>query len=179
MIPPLFKLGRSEPKFDPTVFIAPSAVIIGDVTIGAQSGIWFHSVLRGDDNSITIGARSNIQDGTVIHVDPGAFSVHIGDDVTVGHSCLIHGCRLESRSFVGMASTVMNGCVIEAGGVLGARSLLTADKRIKTGELWTGAPAKFVRNLTDAEMGDFAKTSTSYVRKAARYLSELAVTPTT
>ncbi len=90
-----------------------------------------------------------------------AHLVDIGDDVTVGHSCLIHGCRLESRAFIGMASTVMNGCVVEAGGVLGARSLLTSDKRIKAGELWTGAPAKFVRDLTEAEIAEFAKTSAS------------------
>jgi carbonic anhydrase/acetyltransferase-like protein (isoleucine patch superfamily) len=114
----------------------------------------------------------------VIHVDPGAFSVHVGDDVAVGHSCLIHGCLLDNKAFVGMASTVMNGCMIESGGVLGARSLLTADKRIKTGELWTGAPAKFVRNLTETEIADFAKTSASYVRKATRYLSEMSVTLT-
>jgi len=173
----VFKLGEATPEIDASAWVAPSASVVGNVTIGRESGIWFGCVLRGDDNSIIVGERSNIQDGTVVHVDPGEFLVEIGDDVTIGHSCLIHGCRLESGAFVGMASTVMNGCVIERGGVLGARSLLTAGKRIKSGELWTGAPAKFVRNLSEPELEGFFATSTSYVRKAKRFLRELEECP--
>jgi len=175
----LFKLGEASPKVGLATWIAPSASVIGSVTIGEESGVWFNTVLRGDDNVIVIGARSNIQDGTVIHVDPGEFSVFIGDDVTIGHSCLIHGCKLESGSFVGMASVVMNGCVIETGGVLGARSLLTSGKRIRSRELWTGSPAKLQRTLSEDEIKDFLSIAPSYVRKAARYIKEFQERPGT
>ncbi|MES0020903.1 gamma carbonic anhydrase family protein [Mesorhizobium sp. M0036] len=169
----VYKLGSSQPKIAVSAWIAPSATIVGAVTIGPQSGVWFNCVLRGDDNTIQIGARSNIQDGSVIHIDPGEFDVVIGDDVTIGHSCLIHGCHLEDRAFVGMASTVMNGCIIEPDGVLGARSLLTSGKRVKSGELWMGSPAKFVRMLSEEEILDFRKTAQSYVRKGERFRSDL------
>ncbi|WP_331375462.1 gamma carbonic anhydrase family protein [Sinorhizobium chiapasense] len=169
----VYNLGSSKPKIAVDAWIAPSATIVGAVTIGQQSSVWFNCVLRGDDNTIQIGARTNIQDGSVIHIDPGEFDVIIGNDVTVGHSCLIHGCHLEDRAFVGMASTVMNGCIIEPDGVLGARSLLTSGKRVKSGELWTGSPAKFVRILSEEEILNFRKTAESYVRKGERFRTEL------
>jgi carbonic anhydrase/acetyltransferase-like protein (isoleucine patch superfamily) len=168
-----FRLGDAEPLIDPTAWIAPTAAIIGDVRIGAESGIWFHCVLRGDANFIEIGKRSNIQDGTIVHVDPGEFSTVIGDDVTVGHGCIIHGCRLEDKAFVGMGATVMNGAVIEGGGVLGAGGLLLESRRIKAGELWTGAPAKLRRVLTDEERAAFISTAAHYVRNAGRFGSAL------
>lgn len=168
----VYNLGSNKPNIAADAWIAPSATIVGAVTIGQLSGVWFNCVLRGDDNTIKIGARSNIQDGSVIHIDPGEFDVVIGDDVTVGHSCLIHGCKLEDRAFVGMASTVMNGCIIEPDGVLGAHSLLTSGKRIKSGELWTGSPARPVRMLSEEEIRNFQKTAQSYVRKGARFRSE-------
>jgi carbonic anhydrase/acetyltransferase-like protein (isoleucine patch superfamily) len=171
---PLFRLGGASPSIDSDAWIAPTATVIGDVTIGAGSGVWFGCILRGDVNSIRIGARSNIQDGTIIHVDPGEMSVTIGDDVTIGHACVIHGCKLETGAFVGMSSTVLNGCVIEGGGVLGAGSLLTSGKRIKTGELWVGAPARFVRMLSGDEVAEFAGTARHYVRNAGRFRRELA-----
>ncbi|WP_206533556.1 gamma carbonic anhydrase family protein [Mesorhizobium sp. M5C.F.Cr.IN.023.01.1.1] len=169
----VYNLGSRKPKIAVGAWIAPSATIVGAVTIGQQSGVWFNCVLRGDDNTIKIGARSNIQDGSVIHIDLGEFDVVIGDDVTVGHSCLIHGCKLEDRAFVGMGSTVMNGCIIEPDGVLGARSLLTSGKRIKSRELWTGSPAKLVRMLSEEEIRNFRKTAPSYVRKGERFRAEL------
>lgn len=131
-------------------------------------------MLRGDTNSIKIGARSNIQDGTIIHVDPGAYATTIGDDVTIGHSCLIHGCTLESGAFVGMSSTILNGAVVETGGVLGAGSLLTSGKRVKRNELWTGAPAQLRREITDdAERVEFMSVAGHYVRNARRFAAEL------
>lgn len=169
----IFRLGDAEPSIDPTAWIAPTAAIIGDVRIGAESGIWFHCVLRGDANLIQIGKRTNIQDGTIVHVDPGEFSTVIGDDVTIGHACIIHGCQLHDKAFVGMGATVMNGAVIESGGILGAGALLTAGKRIAAGELWTGAPAKLKRALTEEERQEFISTAPHYVRNAGRFLSAL------
>lgn len=170
----LYRLGDAQPSIDPSAWIAPTAAVVGDVRIGAESGIWFHCVLRGDANFIQIGRRTNIQDGTIVHVDPGEFATVIGDDVTIGHACIIHGCRLEDTAFVGMGATVMNGCVIESGGVLGAGGLLTAGRRIGAGELWTGAPAKLRRVLTDEERKEFISNAPHYVRNAARFKDALA-----
>lgn len=170
----LYRLGDAEPSIDPSAWVAPTAAVIGDVRIGAESGVWFHCILRGDANFIQIGKRTNIQDGTIVHVDPGEFAVVIGDDVTVGHACIIHGCRLEDTAFVGMGATVMNGAVIERGGVLGAGGLLTAGRRIGAGELWTGAPAKLRRVLTDEERKEFFSNAPHYVRNAARFKGALA-----
>jgi carbonic anhydrase/acetyltransferase-like protein (isoleucine patch superfamily) len=170
----LYRLGDAQPSIDSSAWIAPTAAIIGDVRIGAESGVWFHCVLRGDANFIQIGKRTNIQDGTIVHVDPGEFAAVIGDDVTIGHACIIHGCRLDDTAFVGMGATVMNGAVIERGGVLGAGGLLTAGRRIGTGELWTGAPAKLRRVLTDEERREFVATAPHYVRNAARFRGALA-----
>jgi gamma-carbonic anhydrase len=170
----LYRLGDAQPSIDPSAWIAPTAAVIGDVRIGADSGVWFHCVLRGDANFIQIGKRTNIQDGTIVHVDPGEFATLIGDDVTIGHACIIHGCRLEDTAFVGMGATVMNGCVIESGGVLGAGGLLTAGRRVGAGELWTGAPAKLRRVLTEEERAEFLSTAPHYVRNAARFKGALA-----
>ena len=173
-VPTLYRLGNLIPNVAETAWIAPTAAIIGNVEIGEESAIWFHCVLRGDTNSIKIGARSNIQDGTIIHVDPGAYATTIGDDVTIGHSCLIHGCTLESGAFVGMSSTILNGAVVETGGVLGAGSLLTSGKRVKRNELWTGAPAQLRREITDdAERVEFMSVAGHYVRNARRFAAEL------
>jgi gamma-carbonic anhydrase len=169
-----FRLGDAGPSIDPSAWIAPTAAIIGDVRVGADSGVWFHCVLRGDANFIQIGKRTNIQDGTIVHVDPGEFSTVIGDDVTVGHACIIHGCRLEDRAFVGMGAIVMNGAVIESGGVLGAGGVLTAGRTIAAGELWTGAPAKLRRVLTEREREEFTATAPHYVRNGARFRGALA-----
>jgi carbonic anhydrase/acetyltransferase-like protein (isoleucine patch superfamily) len=170
----LYRLGDAQPSIEPSAWIAPTAAVIGDVRIGAESGIWFHCVLRGDTNFIQIGRRTNIQDGTIVHVDPGEFATVIGDDVTIGHACIIHGCRLEDAAFVGMGATVMNGAVIEGGGVLGAGGLLTGGRRIAAGELWTGAPAKLRRMLTDEERAEFMSTAPHYARNAARFKGALA-----
>jgi gamma-carbonic anhydrase len=170
----LFRLGDAKPAIDPSAWIAPTAAVIGDVRIGADSGVWFHCVLRGDANFIQIGKRTNIQDGTIVHVDPGEFATIIGDDVTIGHACIIHGCRLEDKAFVGMGATVMNGAVIEGEGILGAGGLLTAGRRIAAGELWTGAPAKLRRVLTAEERAEFMSTAPHYVRNAARFKGALA-----
>ena len=109
------------PKLAADVFLAPGAVVVGDVEIGAGSSVWYNAVVRGDVGRIRIGAGANIQDGTVVHVTGGAFDTLIGDEVLVGHRCMIHGCRLEDRAFIGMSATVLDGCVVEGGRDAGRR----------------------------------------------------------
>src|ERR1700761_67816 len=145
----VFSLNGVTPQIAEDAFIAPTAAVIGDVTIGSETGIWFHCLVRGDMAFIRIGARTNIQDSTVIHVDT-SLPTTIGDDVTVGHNAVIHACTLKNRAFVGISATVLDGAVIEEGGMLAAGGLLTPGKRIGPMELWAGTPAK-LRRVMDAE----------------------------
>jgi len=153
----LIPFGGKAPRIAPDAFVAPGAVLIGDVEIGAEASIWYNCVLRGDVNRIRIGARTNIQDGSVLHVDSphaGAEAGHptiIGEEVLIGHLAMVHGCILHDRAFVGLGAIVMDGCEIESFGMLAAGALLTPGKRIPSGQLWAGRPAKYVRDLTPAE----------------------------
>ncbi|MDR3505790.1 MAG: gamma carbonic anhydrase family protein [Acidocella sp.] len=165
----LYALGELKPQIDPTAWVAPTAVLIGDVRIGPGANIWFNCVLRGDTNPVIVGARSNIQDGTVIHVDHGDNPAIIGDDVTVGHSAIIHACRLENRAFVGMGATVLDGAVVEEGGLLAARGFLGPGKRIGRQELWMGSPAKLARVMTDEERAKWDETVPHYLGLAEAY----------
>ena len=174
------------PKIHPTAFIAPGAVVIGDVEIGAESSIWFGCVVRGDVNRIRIGSRTNIQDGTVIHVasplQPArlgpeqtmpfeGFPTLIGDNVTVGHMALLHACTIESNAFVGMQSGVMDGAKIESYGMLAAGALLTPGKVIAANQLWSGSPAKFWRELKEKDLAQFDLRASQYVELARDYRS--------
>ena len=158
------------PTVSPSAFIAPNAVLIGNLDIGDESSIWFNVVIRADVDRITIGKRTNIQDGTVVHVssEEGG-KTRIGNDITIGHMALIHACTLEDGCFVGMSSTVMDLCVIESGAMLAAGALLPPRKRIPAGELWAGRPAKFLRKLTDADYENFRGSFQSYVEEGKRY----------
>jgi carbonic anhydrase/acetyltransferase-like protein (isoleucine patch superfamily) len=169
---PLYGFEGKHPVVAADAFVAPTAALIGDVTLGPQSGVWFHCVLRGDTNFIRVGARSNIQDGTIVHVNRSSFPTIIGDDVTVGHACIIHACTLEDGSFVGMGATVLDGAVIEAGGMLAAGSVLTPGKRIGAGELWSGSPAKLWRAMSAEDRARFAPTAPHYVELGARYRAQ-------
>ncbi len=164
--------GRA-PKIHPTVFIAPGARIIGDVEIGPNSSIWYNCVLRGDVNAIRIGARTNVQDGTVIHCDsprPGneaGLPTIIGDDVLIGHMVMLHGSILHDHAFVGLSSVVMDGCTIESDGMLAAGALLSPGKTIGAGELWLGRPAKMLRLLSLEEIGGNRMGAAHYAHLAA------------
>jgi carbonic anhydrase/acetyltransferase-like protein (isoleucine patch superfamily) len=167
------------PRLDPSAFVAPGARLIGDIEIGAQSSIWYNCVLRGDVNRIRIGARTNVQDGSVIHVDSpreGHKSGHptiIGDDVLIGHLAMVHGCLLHDRAFVGLGSIVMDGCVIESGAMLAAGALLAPGRRIPAGQLWAGRPAKYVRDLSEAELAGQRIGVDHYVDLARRHAAAL------
>ena len=162
--------GRA-PRIDPEAFVAPTATVVGDVAIGAESSVWFGCTLRGDINSIRIGARTNLQDGTVVHVDRDRFSTEIGDDVTVGHAAVIHACTLESGSFVGIGAVVMDGAVVEGGAMVAAGALVTPGKRVPAGALWAGRPARKLRELTPEERANLTEIAGRYVRLARAYLA--------
>ncbi|MCT4635923.1 MAG: gamma carbonic anhydrase family protein [Rickettsiales bacterium] len=157
------------PKIDEGAFIAPNSSIIGDVTIGKGSGVWFNCVIRGDVEPITIGENTNIQDGTVIHCTRGGGKTVIGDDVTIGHKALLHACILQDGCFVGMGAILMDGVVVETGGMVAAGSLVTPNKRIKKGEIWAGNPAKFFRNMTQEEVDYIMISANNYLKHVDEY----------
>ncbi|MGO9816468.1 MAG: gamma carbonic anhydrase family protein [Acidocella sp.] len=172
----LYALGELKPQIDPTAWIAPTAVLIGDVRVGPGANIWFNCVLRADTNPIIVGARSNIQDGTVIHVDHGEYLTEIGEDVTIGHAAIVHACKLRDRAFIGMGATVLDGAVVEEGGMLAARGLLAVGKRIGPQELWMGSPAKFARVMSDTERAKWDETVPHYVGLAESFRRTLRAT---
>ncbi|MBK8174590.1 MAG: gamma carbonic anhydrase family protein [Rhodospirillales bacterium] len=159
------------PRFAERVFIAPGASVIGDVEIGVQSSIWFGCVVRGDVNIVRIGARTNIQDGTVVHVSKDGQGTFLGSDITVGHMALLHACTVEDGAFVGMRATIMDDCLVEAGAMVAAGALVTPGKRVRTGELWAGTPAKKIRDLNEQDRTMIAKLAPRYVALAADYLA--------
>ncbi len=163
-------LNGKTPRIHDSAFIAPGCRIIGDVEIGPDSSIWYNCVLRGDVNRIVIGARTNVQDGTVIHCDspkpgtggPGSPTI-IGDDVLIGHLAMVHGTILEDRAFVGLGAIVMDQCRIESDGMLAAGAMLTPGKTLPSRQLWAGRPAKYVRDLTDAALAEMQMGVAGYV----------------
>ncbi len=166
------------PELGARVYVDVSARVLGDVSLGDDASVWPMAVLRGDIHAIHVGARSNIQDGSVLHVthdsrhNPGGFPLQVGEDVTVGHRVVLHGCRIGDRCLIGMGAVVMDGAVIESGTILGAGSLVTPGKTLNAG-LWVGSPARRVRDLT-AEEQDYLKYSAGhYVQLKDRYLSRL------
>lgn len=168
-----------SPWIHSTAFIAETAVIVGDVKIGAESSIWYNVVARGDVNFITIGDRTNIQDLSMLHVthkkhanDPGA-SLVIGNDVTVGHSVTLHGCTIEDGAFIGMQAIVMDKVVVGKGALVGARALVTEGTIIPPDTLWVGAPAKYKRDLTPDEIAWLKKSAGNYVNYSRQYLNDI------
>ena len=149
-------------------FIASSADVIGDVSIGEYSNIWFGAVLRGDLNSLSIGAYTNIQDNCTVHNDD-EFPVNIGDYVTIGHNAIIHGCKISSYTLIGMGSTILNGAEIGEYTIIGAGSLVTQGKKIPAGVLCMGVPAKVIRELTTEEKEGLKKSAQHYVELSMKY----------
>ena len=150
--------------------MADNISIIGDVTIGDDSSIWYNCVLRGDMNDIKIGKRTNIQDGSVIHVSSVGQGTYVGDDVTVGHMAILHACTVHDAAFIGMSACVMDDCVIETGAMVAAGALVTPRTRVPSGQLWAGSPAKFMRHLTEDEIKGIRRTAQHYVDTAKQYV---------
>ncbi len=163
------KFQNHSPRIHPTAFVDEAARVIGDVAVGADSSIWPMSVVRGDLIPIRIGERSNIQDGSILHVTgdsrfvPGGHPLRIGNGVTVGHNVILHACTIEDACLVGMGSTVLDGAVVCTGAMLAANSLVSPGKTIEGGFLWLGNPARKVRELTDEEREFLLYSAQSYV----------------
>jgi carbonic anhydrase/acetyltransferase-like protein (isoleucine patch superfamily) len=170
----LFRFQRQYPQVETSAFIAPTATVIGDVTIAEDSSLWFGVVARGDVANIRIGASTNIQDNSVIHVTRNGFNTYIGDFVTIGHKCLIHASILEDECFVGMGSIVMDEARVETNGWLAAGSLLTSGKVVRSGEVWAGSPAKFFRKITPEEQKFIKISAQNYVDLAKKYQENIA-----
>lgn len=164
------------PQISKAVFIDPTALVIGQVTIGENSSVWPMTVIRGDVHSIKIGARTSIQDGSVLHVthagpyQPDGFALNIGDDVTIGHKALLHGCTIGNRCLIGMGAVVMDGAVINDEVILGANSLVPPGRTLESGFLWMGTPAKKIRKLSEKEIAFFKYSADNYVKLKNRYL---------
>lgn len=163
-----------HPKIHETAFIAENAVVIGDVEIGPKASIWYNCVLRGDVNLIRIGAKSNIQDGTIIHVSREAdFATIIEEEVTVGHSATIHGCRVERGSLIGIGATILDGAGIGKYSLIAAGSLVTPNTRIPERSFVLGSPARVKRQLTDAEIENIQRFWRNYVKLSEIYQADL------
>jgi len=168
-----------RPKIAADAFVAPTATVIGDVEIGSGTSVWFGCVLRGDVCFIRVGRNTNIQDGTVVHVnsarDGGACEpAIIGSGVVIGHSALIHACTIEDGAFIGMRATVMDRAVVESGAMVAGGAVVTPGKVVKSGQLWAGYPARYMRDLTAAERDNIPYTAEHYRELGARYLSGVA-----
>lgn len=157
------------PEIHETAFIAETAVVTGDVVIGLETSIWYGVVMRGDVADIRIGARTNIQDGSVLHVTKGAKGLEIGDEVTVGHMSILHACTIGNRAFIGMQSLVMDGAVVEDEAMVAAGSLVTPGKRVPRHQLWGGRPARYMRDMTEEEIGYLKISADRYVGVGQSY----------
>ena len=175
---PIYPYQDKVPTIDATAYVHPDAVIIGDVHIGPFSSIWPGVVIRGDVHFIRIGARTNVQDGSILHVTrpsedyPQGFPLLIEDDITIGHQVSLHACHLKNRSMVGIGAIVLDRVVVESQAMIGAGSLVTPGKLVAMGELWMGSPARCVRLLSEKERFGNAATTENYVRLAQRYAAQ-------
>jgi carbonic anhydrase/acetyltransferase-like protein (isoleucine patch superfamily) len=164
------------PKIGANVFIADTASVVGNVLIGEGASIWYNVTVRGDDAEIRIGARTNVQDGTVIHVNgprndgSPAQPTFIGDDITIGHMALIHACTLQSGCFIGMKSCILDGAVVETGAMVAAGAVVSPGKVVRAGELWAGVPAKPMRELRPQELAFWPESIETYCRLAREHM---------
>jgi carbonic anhydrase/acetyltransferase-like protein (isoleucine patch superfamily) len=168
----LYKLGDMSPRVAASAYVAPTAAVIGNAVLAEDSSVWFGATLRGDNEAISIGAGSNVQDGAVLHTDPG-FPLTLGVHVSVGHQAMLHGCTVGDGSLIGIQAVVLNAAVIGRGCLVGAGSVITERKVFADGTLIFGAPAKVVRELTAEERENLLKVAANYVSRAAHYRSQL------
>jgi gamma-carbonic anhydrase len=176
----IIAFGGKTPRIHDSAFIAPGCRIIGDVEIGPDASIWYNCVLRGDVSRIVIGARSNVQDGSVLHCDPprpgdpDGSPLLIGEDVLIGHMAMVHGCVLEDRAFVGLGAIVMNKARIGSDAMLAAGAMLTEGKIIEARQLWGGRPARLMRELDDAAIAGMRIGTAHYVENGRHHVAALA-----
>ena len=168
----IYNLGDSSPHIDVDVFVADNATIIGSVAILSNASIWYNVVLRADNDTIQIGERSNVQDGTVLHVDQG-IPTTIGNNVSIGHNCMLHGCTIGDGSLIGIGAIILDNARVGAQSLVGANSLITEGKTFPNRSLILGSPAKVVRELTDNEVAKIIDNATIYVTKSNLYRAKL------
>lgn len=162
--------GGISPRVDPSAFVEATAVLVGDVEIGADSSVWFYAVVRGDVHPVRIGARTNLQDGVIVHVTAGTHPTHVGDGVTVGHAAVLHGCRVGNHALVGMRSVVLDGAEVGEESLVGAGSVVAPGTRVPPRTLVLGSPARTVRPLTSDEVAKLRASADNYVHYASAYL---------
>jgi len=168
----IYQLGESVPEIDPSAFVADTATLVGKVTLKANASVWFGATLRGDNEGITIGAGSNVQEGTVMHTDPG-FPLDIGSDVTIGHQAMLHGCTVGDGALIGIGAVILNGARIGKGCLVGAGALVTEGKTFPDGSLILGSPAKVVRQLTQEELLRLEASAAGYVARGQQFKTQL------
>jgi carbonic anhydrase/acetyltransferase-like protein (isoleucine patch superfamily) len=169
----MYALGERRPMLEGDGhYIAPNATVIGSVALADAASVWFNAILRGDNDWLRIGARSNVQDGAVLHTDPGLELV-VGDGVTIGHNAMLHGCTVGDNTLIGIGSTILNRARIGANSIVGAHALVTEGKAFPAGSLILGAPAKVARELADDEIAMISQPADIYVENAQRYSSSL------
>lgn len=166
---PYFPFNEILPTVASDVFVAPTAQIIGDVEIGEQSSIWFSTVLRGDVNIIRVGSQTNIQDLTMVHVESGGHATYIGDQVTIGHKAIVHGCKIGNRCLIGMGAILMDGVEIGDDCLVAAGALVTQGKKIPAGSVVMGSPGKVVREVSDQERQWFKGSALHYHELSLKY----------
>ena len=169
---PIYQLGEDKPAIPSSAFVAAEATIIGKVILGENVSIWPGAVLRGDNEPITIGHGSNVQDNAVLHADPG-FPLNIGDNVTVGHQAMLHGCTIGDGTLIGIQAVIMNGAVIGKDCLVGAGALIPEGKSYGDRKLIVGAPAKVIRELSDADIAKMHRAAAGYMRRQERYKETL------
>lgn len=172
----IYKLGDISPTIAASAYVAPNAAVIGNVVLAEHTSVWFGATLRGDNETISIGVGSNVQDGAVLHTDPG-FPLTVGTDVSIGHQAMLHGCTVGPGSLIGIQAVVLNGAVIGKGCLVGAGALVTEGKVFADGTLILGAPAKVVRELTAEERTNLLKGAAIYVSRGAYYREHLQMLP--
>ena len=164
--------GEAFPEVAPSAWIAPGAYVIGAVHLGEESSVWYGAVLRGDTEPIRVGARTNIQDGCVLHADPG-YSAVIGDDCVIGHKAILHGCRIEKGCLVGMGATILNGARIGEGSIVAAGALVPENREYPPHSLIVGIPAKRAKDVSEEQTQDIARGVSEYVERAASHRESL------
>ncbi|MDR9415564.1 MAG: gamma carbonic anhydrase family protein [Gracilimonas sp.] len=165
----VYEFLKRTPQFDDTVFVAPSADIIGDVTLGQESSVWFNVTLRGDVNFIEIGDRSNVQDNVCIHVMNQTGPTIIGNEVTIGHGAVVHGCTIHDRVLIGINATILDEVVVESDVIVAAGTLVPPGKTLESGYMYMGSPAKKARKLTEDEIASIPKYASNYVKYSRAY----------
>jgi len=168
----IYQLGEHAPEIDPSAFVADTATLVGKVTLAANASVWFGTTLRGDNERITIGENSNVQEGTVMHTDPG-YPLDIGRNVTIGHQAMLHGCTVGEGSLIGIQAVVLNGARIGKGCLVGAGALVTEGKEFPDHSLILGSPAKVVRTLTQEDLLRLEGTAASYVARGPLFKAQL------